>query len=266
MDGRWTPGPNVAPGDPDLCPVIRYAWQSTEDPRTVPNVTGPPPSTISINSIGLITATCPQSPQEIHATPLAASEPSGLTTRDRNKSIRSGAAMGLFINDVSTAKIMILGPGRPCIHLFISVPGPRMDQQHARPTNDGRHILRRPNESYTTAAGKSQPIHTTFNGPSVIVPRFHRTLDCYSMAGKTISGSFLHPSKLDSSMYSLRGWPRGQEDPKVIQVSDLLRCDVLTTYRPSETQLPKIEISRSKIHITRKAHFCIDNGKIGSLR
>jgi hypothetical protein len=98
--------------DRKLCPVLRYGSQVQRILHTFPSATG----ATTINTIaykgkpGLITNT-----YILEILPTTCSSFGGKATfgfdshEIGNKSNRSGAAMALFINDISTAKIMILG-------------------------------------------------------------------------------------------------------------------------------------------------------------
>jgi hypothetical protein len=189
----------------------------------VPNVTGATTiNTISINgNVGLITATYILNLLRNTCHSFGGKRTFEFDPHEiGNKSIRSGAAMALFINDVSTAKIMILG--RWSSDAFLVYIRPQVLEWT---NNMSRQMIAVDTffdvqmNHHTTPPPKSQPNHYL---------QAHRSswrlsaLDCYSMAG-TISGSF-YIRAADSSMYSLRVG-HGVGGSKVIQVSDLpLRC------------------------------------------
>ena len=96
----------------DLRPVIRYGTQVQRILQTVSNANG---STI-INSIalhgkaGLITNTFILQIVRTTCSSFGGKATFGFDSHKiGNKSIRSGAAMALFVNDISTVKIMIVG-------------------------------------------------------------------------------------------------------------------------------------------------------------
>jgi hypothetical protein len=167
-------------GDPDLCPVIRYARQVQRILRTVPNVTGATTiNTISINgNVGLITATYILNLLRNTCHSFGGKRTFGFDPHEiGNKSIRSGAAMALFINDVSTAKIMILG--RWSSDAFLVYIRPQVLEWT---NNMSRQMIAvdtffdvQMNHHTTTADPRvrANQYNTTFNGPSVIVPRLH---------------------------------------------------------------------------------------------
>jgi hypothetical protein len=167
--------------DPDLCPVIRYARQVQRILRTVPNVTGSTTiNTISVNGkVGLITATYILNILRNTYYSFGRKATFGFDPHEiGNKSIRSGAVMALFINDVSTAKIMILG--RWSSDAFLVYIRPQVLEW----TNNSmsREMIAvdtffdvQMNHHTTTADPRvrANPHNCTSNGPSVIMPRLH---------------------------------------------------------------------------------------------
>jgi hypothetical protein len=99
--------------DPLLCPVIRYTTLVQKIYRTVANVSG----STTINTIctgagrtGLITNNYVLNILRNTCYTFGGKTEFGFDPQEiGNKSVRSGAAMALFINDISTAKSMILG-------------------------------------------------------------------------------------------------------------------------------------------------------------
>jgi hypothetical protein len=94
-----------------------------------------------------------------------------------NKSIRSGAAMALFINDISTAKIMILG--RWSSDAFLVYIRPQVLEWT---NNMSREMIAvdsffdvQMNHTTTTADPRTRAnrYNTPFNGPTVVIPRLH---------------------------------------------------------------------------------------------
>jgi hypothetical protein len=99
--------------DPLLCPVIRYATLIQHIYRTVPNASG----STTINNIrtggdrmGLITNSYVLTILRNTCYTFGGKTQFGFDPHEiGHKSVKSGAAMALFINDILTAKIMILG-------------------------------------------------------------------------------------------------------------------------------------------------------------
>jgi hypothetical protein len=94
-----------------------------------------------------------------------------------NKSICSGAAMALFTNDISTAKIMILG--RWSSDTFLAYIRPQVlewinNMSHEMITVDSFFDVQM-NHRETTAnpCTHVNRYNTPFNGPSVIIPILH---------------------------------------------------------------------------------------------
>jgi hypothetical protein len=164
-------------GDPDLCPVLRYGTQVQRILRTVPKPTGSTTiNTLVIDGkVGRITngyildllrntcrsfggkATFGYDPHEIG-----------------NKSIRSGAAMALFLNDNNPTKIMIMG--RWASEAFLAYIRPQVlewtDNMSKSMINVELLTYPSTNPPPTT---RTRPTHHNypFNGPPVIMPSFH---------------------------------------------------------------------------------------------
>jgi hypothetical protein len=168
-------------GDPHLCPVIRYGTQVQRILRTVPDATG----STTINTIaiggksGLITNTYILNLLRNTCYSFGGKATFGFDPHEiGNKSIRSGAAMALFINDISTAKIMILGRWssdaflvyiRPQVLEWTNNMSREMisvdsffdvQMNHKTSTDDPRTRANQYNTS-------------SFNGPTVVIPRLH---------------------------------------------------------------------------------------------
>jgi hypothetical protein len=163
--------------DPQLCPVIRYGTQVQRILRTVPRYSG----STTINTIAsqgrvaLITNTYILNTLRKTCSTFGGKSTFGFEPSEiGNKSIRSGAAMALFINDVSTAKIMILG--RWASDAFLAYIRPQVLEWTNNMSRDMIAI-----DSFfdvrmshpTTIAANSLSTTPTFNGPSVVIPRFH---------------------------------------------------------------------------------------------
>jgi hypothetical protein len=167
--------------DPQLCPVLRYASQVARILRTVPGFSG----STTINTIatdgrvGLITNT-----YILHILRNTCYTFGGLTTfgfssnEIGNKSIRSGAAMALFLNDVSTAKIMILG--RWASDAFLAYIRPQVlewtnNMSRDMIVTDSFFDVRMHHPNIITPAPplRVAPHTHPFNGPSVVIPRLH---------------------------------------------------------------------------------------------
>jgi hypothetical protein len=94
-----------------------------------------------------------------------------------NKSIKSGATMVLFINDVSTAKIMILGCWSSNAFFVYIRPQvlERTNSMSCKMIAVNTFFDVQMNHHTTTADPRvrANPYNFAFNGPSVIVPRLH---------------------------------------------------------------------------------------------
>jgi hypothetical protein len=166
--------------DPDLCPVIRYGTQVQRIRRTVPNADGTTPiNAISLNGrVGLITNTYILNLLRNTCYSFGGEATFGFDPHDiGNKSIRSGAAMALFINDVSTAKIMILG--RWSSDAFLAYIRPQVLEWT---NNMSREMITvdsffdvQVNHHTTTEDPRTRAnqYNNSFNGPTVIIPRLH---------------------------------------------------------------------------------------------
>jgi hypothetical protein len=167
-------------GDPDLCPVVRYATQVQRILRMVPGAKGITKiNTIALGGkLGLITNTYILNILRNTCYSFGGKATFGFDPHEiGNKSIRSGAAMALFINDISTAKIMILGRWssdaflvyiRPQVLEWTNNMSTEMiavdsfldvQMNHHTTTDDPR-----------TRANK---YNTSFNGSTVVIPRLH---------------------------------------------------------------------------------------------
>jgi hypothetical protein len=99
-------------GDPHLGPVLRYGSQVRRILRMTPGASSSTTvNTISIDAkIGLITNTYILNILRNTCYSFGGKATFGFDPQEiGNKSIRSGAVMALFINDISTTKIVILG-------------------------------------------------------------------------------------------------------------------------------------------------------------
>jgi hypothetical protein len=166
--------------DPILCPVIRYAIQVQRILRTVPDASG----STTINTIatkgkaGLITSTYVLQILRATCSSFGGKAIFGFNQAEiGNKSIRSGAAMALFINDVPTAKIMILG--RWSSDAFLAYIRPQVlewtnNMSREMITVDSFFDVQM--NHHTTAADprtRANRYNTPFNGPAVVIPRLH---------------------------------------------------------------------------------------------
>lgn len=166
--------------DPHLCPVIRYVTQVQRILRTVPGANG----STTINTIaltgkaGLITNTYILEILRTTCSSFGGKETFGFDSHEiGNKSIRSGAAMALFINDISTAKIMILG--RWSSDAFLAYIRPQVLEWT---NNMSREMISVDSffdvqmNHHTTPDDprtRANRYNTPFNGPAVIIPRLH---------------------------------------------------------------------------------------------
>jgi hypothetical protein len=167
-------------GDPHLCPVIRYAAQVQRILRTVPDATGSTTiNTISLDGkVGLITNTYILNILRNTCYSFGGKATFGFDPHEiGNKSIRSGAAMALFINDISTAKIMILG--RWSSDAFLVYIRPQVLEWT---NNMSREMIAVDSffdvqmNHHTTPADprtRANRYNNPFNGPSVVIPRLH---------------------------------------------------------------------------------------------
>ena len=187
-------------GDPTLCPVIRFGTQVKRILRTIPDASGTTTiNTIAISGrIGLITNTYILNIIRNTCSSFGGQAAFGFDSHEiGNKSIRSGAAMALFINDVSTAKIMILG--RWSSDAFLAYIRPQVLEwtsnmsremiavdsfldvrmNHSTPPDaystqtdnyNNRNYNNRTNNYNTTQNNRD---NAPFNGPSVVIPRLH---------------------------------------------------------------------------------------------
>jgi hypothetical protein len=92
-----------------------------------------------------------------------------------NKSLRSGAAMSLFLQNVSGDRIMILG--RWASRAFLDYIRPQVlewTNNMSRTMIQNESFLDAPNLPTTVQPDEYRPNFTPFNGPStIIMPRFH---------------------------------------------------------------------------------------------
>jgi hypothetical protein len=166
--------------DRTLCPVIRYATQVRRILRTIPTATGTTKvNTIALNGkLGLITNTYILNLLRNTCYSFGGKKTFGFEPNEiGNKSIRSGAAMALFINDISTAKIMILG--RWSSDAFLVYIRPQVLEWT---NNMSREMIAvdsffdvQMNHHTTTddPRTRANTYNNPFNGPAVIIPRLH---------------------------------------------------------------------------------------------
>jgi hypothetical protein len=166
--------------DPQLCPVLRYGSQVQRILRTLPSATG----STTINTIaykgkpGLITNTYILEILRTTCSSFGGKATFGFDSHEiGNKSIRSGAAMALFINDISTAKIMILG--RWSSDAFLAYIRPQVLEWT---NNMSREMISVDSffdvnmNHHTTPEDprtRANRYNTPFNGPAVVIPRLH---------------------------------------------------------------------------------------------
>jgi hypothetical protein len=166
--------------DPQLCPVIRYARQVQRILRTVPDASGSTTiNTISLDGkVGLITNTYTLNLLRSTCYSFGGKATFGFDPSEiGNKSIRSGAAMALFINDISTAKIMILG--RWSSDAFLVYIRPQVLEWT---NNMSREMIAvdsffdvqmNHHTTHEDPRTRAQHYNHPFNGPSVVIPTLH---------------------------------------------------------------------------------------------
>jgi hypothetical protein len=166
--------------DPHLCPVIRHGTQVQQILRTLPSTTG----LTAINTIaykgkpGLITNTCILEILRTTCSSFGGKATFGFDSCEiGNKSIRSGAAMALFINDISTAKIMILG--RWSSDVFLACTRPQVLEWTNNMSREMTFVdsFFDVNMNHHTTPEDPRPRanrhNTPFNGPAAVIPRLH---------------------------------------------------------------------------------------------
>jgi hypothetical protein len=181
--------------DRELCPVLQCGNQVQRILRTLPSATG----TTTINTIaykgkpGLITNTHVLELLRTTCSSFGGKATFGFDSHEiGNKSIRSGAAMALFINDISTAKIMILG--RWSSDAFLAYIRPQVLEWT---NNMSREMISvdsffdvNMNHHTTTEDPRTRAnrYNTPFNGPAVVIPRLHLNHQTVQRHGKPFQG------------------------------------------------------------------------------
>jgi hypothetical protein len=167
--------------DPLLCPVIRYTILVQRIYRTVANVSG----STTINTIstgagrtGLVTNTYVLNILCNTCYTFGGKTEFGFDPQEiANKSVRSGAAMALFINDISTAKITILG--RWSSDAFLVYIRPQVLEWTNNMSTDMIAIdsfFDVQTNHHTTIDDPRTRIntqHNPFNGQPALIPRLH---------------------------------------------------------------------------------------------
>lgn len=156
--------------DPVLCPVRQLASLIRRIHRTVPNWSGH----TTINSLQNADSTeCLTSPYLLRQIRYTCSFFGGRPTFgfDANeigtKSIRSGAAMALFLMNHSADRIMIMG--RWLSTAFLDYIRPQVLEW----TNNMSSDMLRHDSFLDVASPPTGPASSTFNGSDLIMPRFH---------------------------------------------------------------------------------------------
>jgi hypothetical protein len=163
-------------GLPFLCPVLRFASLVQRIRRTIPNATNDTMiNTIMINnSILTITSTYIRTQLRQTCRTFGGKAVFGFDAHEiGNKSIRSGAAMSLFLTNTHTDRIMILG--RWASNAFLAYIRPQVlewttNMSHSMVQIDSFFdATNDPNYNTTATTGRPTP----FNGSHpVIMPRF----------------------------------------------------------------------------------------------
>jgi hypothetical protein len=168
--------------DPLVCPIIHYATLIQRIHRTVANASGS--TTINTISTGdgrtgliansyvlkILHSTC----YTFGGKPTFGFDPHEIG----NKSVRFGAAMALFINDISTAKIMILG--RWSSEAFLVYIRPKVLKWTNSKSRDMIAVDSffdiQTNHRTTTDVPQTRanPHHNPFNGQPAVMPRSGR--------------------------------------------------------------------------------------------
>jgi hypothetical protein len=162
-------------GDLALCPVLRYVSVVQRIRRLIPDCTGDTTiNTIKINGkILQIDNTFTRKLFRDTCSNFGGKATFGFDPHEiGNKSLRSGAAMSLFLQHVSGDRIMILG--RWASRAFLDYIRPQVlewTNNMSRTMIQTDNFLDAPN---LPARDEPRPTFTPFNGPStIIMPRFH---------------------------------------------------------------------------------------------
>jgi hypothetical protein len=174
--------------DRTLCPVLRHESQVQRILRMLPSATGATAinATACKGKPGLITNTCVLKILRTTCSFFGGKATFGFDSHEiGNKSIRLGAAMALFINDISTAKTMILG--RWCIRPQAlewtnNMSGEMISIDSFFDVNMNHHTT---TEDPGTRANRH---NTPFNGPVVVIPRLRLNHQTVQRHGKPFQG------------------------------------------------------------------------------
>ena len=158
-------------GDPVLCPVTRLSSLIHRIHRTIPSYSGSTPinAVAQGDSVSLITSSYLLDRLRYTCTFFGGRPTFGFSASEiGTKSIRSGAAMALFLMNHSAERIMIMGRWKSTA--FLDYIRPQVLEWTNNMSSD---MIRHDSFLDAATAPPKGPLASPFNGTDLIVPRFH---------------------------------------------------------------------------------------------